>query len=86
MKKLTGRAAEDFADQSELDYHEFIKLPETCQNALIIEWLGTIQYKGNPLFELCFEIYWKIKPDWMSFENVCGQAITKANELYNLNN
>lgn len=105
MKKLTGRAAEEFltriyysedtdqaSDESNkelLIYHAekwIDNQDERFVTLLIIQWLDTIQYKGNPLFELCFEIYWKIKPDWMSFENVCGQAVEKANELYDLNN
>lgn len=60
-------------------------IPEPCQNALIIEFLDSVQYKGNPLFELCFEIFWKIKTDGQSFNDVCIQSIEKANEIYNKN-
>jgi hypothetical protein len=61
----------------------FLAMPESCQNALFIDFFDSKNYKGLPLFEYCFSIFWKIKPDWLSFHNVTKQSIEKANELYN---
>ena len=40
--KLTGKLKQDFGNQCVYQYDEFIKLPECCQNALIIEYLDSV--------------------------------------------
>lgn len=113
MKKLTGRAAEDFKGWLFSTRNEIIKvgvmeydlyymfmymLPETCQNALIIEWFDLVG------IYICIEPYTTLKNKFvftyyiLHHKNISEQntyanrnsvthsAIEKANELYNLNN
>lgn len=61
----------------------FLAMPESCQNALIINFLDSKSYKGVSLFEYCFNIFYKIRPDWLNFYNVTKQATEKAIDLYN---
>lgn len=99
MKKLTGRAAEDFADQLDIiTTQQFSRLPETCQNALIIEWFDSVG------IYICIEPYTTLKNKFvftyyiLHHKNISEQntyanrnsvthsAIEVANKLYNLNN
>lgn len=97
--KLTGKCKEAFLEfywtnyigrtrflEQKSETEEFFNsLYPTLQQALIIEFFDTKQYYGKPLFESCFEIYWKYKTPFHSFNDVCIQAIEKANTIYNEN-
>jgi hypothetical protein len=39
---LTDKAKQDFGDQCFYQFEDFKKLTESCQNALIIEWLDSV--------------------------------------------
>jgi len=87
---LNGKAEEDFEnwfDESypELssDYNGDFNMPITSYNALIIEWLDTLRYKGRPMFEVCFEFFWNLKIPSQSFNDVCIQSIEQAIDIYN---
>lgn len=97
--KLTGKCKEAFLDHYWTNYigrtrflgqksetEEFFdSLYPTFQNALIIEFLDTFQYQGVPLYEVCFAFFWERKLPFHSFNDVCIQAIEKANAIYNEN-
>ena len=52
---------------------------------LMIEFLDTKQYKGEPLYSMCFEYFYKYKIESQSQFDIWIQSIEKANELYNAN-
>lgn len=89
--KLTGKCKEKFifwmcSNHEYVRWHEYETMPDILLNALIIEFFDTKQYKGEPLFKVCFSFYWANKTPLQSFNDVCIQAIEKANEILNLNN
>ena len=64
-------------------YGLFEKLPPVCQKSLIIQWLNTLQYKGENLFLSVFEKSFAIKSDFMSFDDITNQTIEVCNKIYN---
>lgn len=100
--KLTGKAREHFYNWYEDNAHiskfnktrnltilHFIAQSESCQNALIIEWLDSVGiYIGIKLFTIKLEAY--IGQEYIGrFDTrleATAAALTKANEIFNLNN
>jgi len=87
--KLTGKCLSDFGDQCALQYKNFIKLPESCQNALIIEFFDSVGiYTGITLYAGYWRFY--IDKNCLGLKNTrteaTNSAIEKANEIYNKNN
>jgi len=86
--KLTGKSKKDFLKWYYKNIHYVGLCDIECHldqtiNALIIEFFNSFQYKGMPMFEYCFNFFWKQKIQSISFNQVCIQSIEKANELYN---
>lgn len=91
MKKLTGKCFESFGDKCQYQYEDFLKLPESCQNALIIEFFDSVGFKitiiptmfdddwGSDIFEYteCLQL------GFDSRIKATNEAILKANQLYN---
>lgn len=86
--KLTGKTKEEFEQWLIIEMFYLPKEPlgELFTNALVIEFLDTIQYKDEPLFKFCFSFYWHHRIESQSFNHICIQSIIKANEIFNLNN
>jgi len=57
---------------------------ETEKNALIIEWLSTLKYKGQDLYIYCFDFFYKHRIESQTINDINLQAITKAVETFNL--
>jgi len=87
--KLTGKCEEDFLKHISfnhgLDENDFELQKQVFLNSLIIEFFDSVKYEGKPLFEYSFDFFWKYKIQSKGFNDVCIQAIEKANELYNQN-
>ena len=49
----------------------------------LIKWLDAINYEGQRLYTCAFEKCFAIKLDYMSFFDVCKQAIEVCNIQYN---
>lgn len=100
--KLTGKCLDAFGDQCQYNYEEFMELPESCQNALIIDFFDSVGIYILPIYEE-YEDFAKgqmpvtIKT-WSCWVNevlisncktrqeATNEAIEKANEIFNLNN
>lgn len=87
---LTGKAEEDFykwyncREGNTLTNNDlFYYSEELIQNALIIEWFDSLEYKeNNTLWNHCFSIcYWH--RGMKEYKEATKQAIIKANEIYN---
>jgi hypothetical protein len=90
---LTDKAKEDFGDKCFYQFKDFKKLPEVCQNALIIEWLDRL----GIFIQIDFESREPVFSYYIfSGKNICSgeenaksrteatqKAILKANEIYN---
>jgi len=93
MKKLNGKCLDAFGDKCAYDYKEFMELPESCQNALIVEFfdLVGIYIAVEPQKEFK-NVYFDVSVDfelhsvWGTRLQAIENAIIKANELYNQNN
>lgn len=95
--KLTGKCLSDFGDQCTLQYKNFIKLPETCQNALIIEFFDSVGIFIYTIPSLRTKNKWTYRVFKSLFQDFTNQvsyiyksrteatnkAIEKANEIYN---
>jgi len=82
MKKLNGKCLDAFGDKCEYDYKEFLKLPESCQNALIIEFFDSVGHIGD---ETIIQILINELIANRSVSEANNVAIEKANALYNEN-
>lgn len=99
MELLTGKAKIDFNIwlieyyiKNRKDYHKFsielilkkhYRKTELEQNALIIEWLDNMEYKGQRFYLTFFEFNLKHKlPNW-GFKEISEKAIEQCNEFYN---
>ena len=87
---LTGKAADDFeAWIASQMYERFIsqasvsELDPLCLQALQAEWLNTVRYEGEPLFDNAFALYWKYKTPSFNYQQITEDAIRKANAIYN---
>jgi hypothetical protein len=87
---LTGKAKKDFVYQCVLIYEGFVSLPETCQNALIIDWFDSegIYISIQPkriISEWIFDVLINEEIDsvWSDRQEATTEAIKKANEIYN---
>ena len=97
MDIITNKAKEEFLKEyykesfknnwnlEELEYI-FNILPQTCQNALIIEWFDSIGIYIN--ISVTYGFNWYINElggeDYNNRQEATKQAIIKANEIYNL--
>ena len=79
MIKLTEKCLDAFGDKCKYNYEEFMELPESCKNALIIEFFDSVGI-WNKIFLECFE------NGLGNFKEATNEAIEKANIIYNLNN
>jgi hypothetical protein len=71
----------NFTDESILRKH--YRKTDVEQNALIIEWLNAIQYKGHNFYTYVFDFYYKYKIESQTIIDIQTQTIEKANEIYN---
>jgi len=87
--KLTGKCLDVFGDR----YFEYENLPESCQNALIIDFFDSVGIYVTilPCIDETFDSYVTIKEKRIEAcqfqENrtkATNAAITKANEIYNM--
>jgi len=76
MIKLTEKCLDAFGDKCKYNYEEFMELPESCKNALIIEFFDSVG-----IWEEIFEIEYLNNTN--NFKITCDQAIEKANIIYN---
>lgn len=81
--KLTNQSLDAFGDQCKYNYDEFMELPESCQNALIIDWFDSVGHIGD---ETIIQILINELIANRSFLEATNAAIEKANEIFNLNN
>ena len=84
LLKTRNQSIKDGDIEYDLYYMSMYMLPDTCVNALIIEFLDTKLFQGISLWEHSFSFYYKHKIESQSFNDVCIQAIEKANEIYNM--
>lgn len=100
--KLTGKCKEEFNEYYDemrwnLDDMDFKNLPESCQNAIIIEFFDSvgiyisIHYEtfGNHYFNAMVtrnHLTTNLRTDSISRTEATNAAIIKANEIYNENN
>lgn len=88
---LTGEAKKDFVYQCVLIYEGFVSLPETCQNALIIDWFDSVGIYIEPRKYgkgWGFDLFGKTKlinEEFFAKDRTGAtiKAIEKANDLYN---
>lgn len=74
--KLTGKALDAFGDQCKYNYDEFIELPESFQNALIIEFFDSVGI-WNKAFLECYD------NGLGNYKEATNAGIIKANLIYN---
>lgn len=78
--KLTNQSLDAFGDQCKYNYDEFMELPESCQNALIIDWFDSVGHIGD---ETIIQILINELIANRSFLEATNAAIEKANIIYN---
>lgn len=78
--KLTNQALDAFGDQCKYNYDEFMELPESCQNALIIDWFDSVGHIGD---ETIIQILINELISNRSVLEAANAALTKANIIYN---
>jgi len=91
--KLTGKCLDAFGDQCKYQYQDFLKLPESCQNALIIEFFDSVGIFIDCGYYANGKMCSGIESEKFSFistgtkhetrREAIISAIQKANELYN---
>jgi len=93
--KLTGKCLDAFGEKCKYNYEEFMELPESCQNALIIEFFDSVGIKifQYPLINcddfdsvILYENMYIAMNVRLSRTEATNEAIIKANDLYNGNN
>lgn len=89
---LTGKAREDFLKWkaeykgfSTIEVLDFNHLSKVTQNAIIVEFLNTIEYRVWTLFDFSFK-HCFYKHHLHGYIIILDQAIIKANEIYNYEN
>jgi len=88
--KLTNQALDAFGDQCKYNYEDFLELPESCQNALIIEFFDSVGIRIgiDPYYDMQGTYRANIEHQGFQsmYRNVAiGMAIEKANIIYNEN-
>jgi hypothetical protein len=91
--KLTGKLKQDFGNQCVYQYDEFIKLPQSFQNALIIEYLDSVGiYIDSGYYDkntFCSginrkkDIFISVGTSFKTRTEAINAAIEKANEIIN---
>lgn len=78
--KLTGKCLDAFGDQCKYNYKDFMELPESCQNDLIIDWFDSVGHIGD---ETIIQILINELIANRSVLEATNAAIKKANKIYN---
>lgn len=86
-KEMKGKAKIAFDkwynSNESLYMYAFHLLPKSMQCGVKMEFYNTTQYMGKPLFDTCFEAYFKVKVDYMDTTDVVEQALDKSEEIFN---
>ena len=97
IMKLTGKSKEKFIfwmcqNHEYARWYEFEKMPESCQNALMIEFFDSVgiyisiintKYLHQFILEDDFKNYHQRNNDSISRDEATNAAIEKANSLFN---
>jgi len=88
MIKLTDKCLDAFGDKHAYDYKEFMELPESCKNALIIDFFDSVGIKIgiDPVYDMqgTYRAYVGNFGFQSMYRNVAIEnAIIKANFLFN---
>ena len=87
---LTGHAADKFLfwaasqkNDRDINQYNVSDLDEVCLIALQAEFANTLQFKGKPMFDNFFDMFWRHKTKEFNYQGITKVALEMVNTIIN---
>tara|TARA_R110000796_G_scaffold119020_1_gene233160 strand:- start:857 stop:1162 length:306 start_codon:yes stop_codon:yes gene_type:complete len=87
--ELTGKCKDEFKKwwinfmDQEMSIHTFVQQHKSMKYGVLIDFFDSVKYKGKGLFSQVFEMFYREKTDYFTYNYIVETSLDQCNEVYN---